>query len=288
MNISVLGPLRVRCGGVDITPTAGKQAQLLALLALHRQRVVPLTDIIRELWPEAVPRTANAAIHTYISKLRGGVAHAMPSADPKAVLVGTVGGYRMDLPDGAVDHERFDHLTDLGNQLIAGGDDVGASAHFREALGLWSGDPLGELRTGPLLELWKLNLKERRRTVLDRCVDTDLRLGRHQTLISELLVHASQNSSCEQVHFQLMLALHRSGRRIQALEVYRKLRRELIDRFGIEPSARLQALHQAILASDRSHPQGFTPTPIPHQRTPQPASAHSECLIQGRPPMVGV
>ncbi|NED81991.1 hypothetical protein G3I76_18080, partial [Streptomyces sp. SID11233] len=54
----------------------------------------------------------------------------------------------------------------------------------------------------------------------------------------------------ENLHAQCMLALHRSGRRWQALEVYKTLRGRLVEELGLEPSARVRKLHQAILAAD--------------------------------------
>src|SRR5262249_53977614 len=45
----------------------------------------------------------------------------------------------------------------------------------------------------------------------------------------------------------LMLALYRSGRQAEALDVYRQTRRRLVDELGIEPGPALQELEQAIL-----------------------------------------
>ena len=47
-----------------------------------------------------------------------------------------------------------------------------------------------------------------------------------------------------------MLALYRSGRQAEALEVYRQTRRLLVDELGIEPSPALHELEQAILHQD--------------------------------------
>lgn len=49
---------------------------------------------------------------------------------------------------------------------------------------------------------------------------------------------------------QLMTALHRSGGAWRALEAYQRLRVTLVDELGLEPSARLQRLHQAVLSAD--------------------------------------
>ena len=45
-------------------------------------------------------------------------------------------------------------------------------------------------------------------------------------------------------------ALYGAGRQAEALEVYRETRRLLVDELGIEPSAALQDLEQAILRQD--------------------------------------
>jgi branched-chain amino acid transport system substrate-binding protein len=47
-----------------------------------------------------------------------------------------------------------------------------------------------------------------------------------------------------------MLALYRSGRQAEALEVYRDGRRRLIDELGLEPGPELQAVERAILTQD--------------------------------------
>ncbi|MBC7269088.1 MAG: winged helix-turn-helix domain-containing protein, partial [Streptomyces sp.] len=50
MQIDVLGILDVRVNGVSVAPTAPKPRQVLALLALHADQVVPVAALIDELW----------------------------------------------------------------------------------------------------------------------------------------------------------------------------------------------------------------------------------------------
>jgi SARP family transcriptional regulator, regulator of embCAB operon len=52
------------------------------------------------------------------------------------------------------------------------------------------------------------------------------------------------------MHGHYMLALHRSGQRTRALAVYQRLRLAMTEELGLEPSAKLQRLQQAVLASD--------------------------------------
>jgi hypothetical protein len=62
-----------------------------------------------------------------------------------------------------------------------------------------------------------------------------------------------------------MLALYRSGRQAEALELYRQTRADLVERFGIEPGPELQKLQHAILRHD--------PVLDPDPRTPSPRAA---------------
>jgi len=45
-----------------------------------------------------------------------------------------------------------------------------------------------------------------------------------------------------------MIALHRGGRRWQALQAFSDLRQTLVNELGVEPSARLQSLQVAVLS----------------------------------------
>jgi DNA-binding SARP family transcriptional activator len=233
---------------VDITPRATKQAKLLALLALGQGRSVSPDECIEELWSGKPPRSANAAIHTYIRKLRHLISAAKPNVDPKSVIVTRFGGYQ--LASESIDAEEFERLADQGHRSASAGDCIHAADRFRKALALWRGPVLGGLPTGPLLAVRQRELEERRKAALDRCIALELTLGRHYELLGELIAYAADDRTHEQLHAQLMLALYRAGRRAQALEVYRDLRQELSNRLGLEPSPRVQALQRAILTSD--------------------------------------
>ena len=58
---------------------------------------------------------------------------------------------------------------------------------------------------------------------------------------------------------QLMLALYRSGRQADALEVYQRTRRSLDDELGIEPGPALRELERKILNQDESLGQAAAP-----------------------------
>src|SRR6266508_2352893 len=62
----------------------------------------------------------------------------------------------------------------------------------------------------------------------------------------------SENPLRERLQGQLMLALYRSGRQAEALQLYQRARHTLVDELGIEPGQALQRLEQAILQQDGS------------------------------------
>jgi DNA-binding SARP family transcriptional activator len=51
------------------------------------------------------------------------------------------------------------------------------------------------------------------------------------------------------MHARLMLALHRSGRTRDALEVYRGVRRHLLDELGCEPGVELREAQRCVLGA---------------------------------------
>ncbi|MPZ81260.1 MAG: tetratricopeptide repeat protein [Actinophytocola sp.] len=85
--------------------------------------------------------------------------------------------------------------------------------------------------------------------IMDR-VRLDLELGRHEEVVGELTALVGEHSLRERLHEYLMLALYRSGRQAEALEVCRRVRTTLVDELGIEPGERLQQLERSILNRD--------------------------------------
>jgi hypothetical protein len=85
---------------------------------------------------------------------------------------------------------------------------------------------------------------------LEQRIEADLALGRHALLVAELEQLAGEHPLRERFLAQLMLALYRSGRQPEALDVYHRARRLLVDELGIEPTASLRSLERSILSQD--------------------------------------
>ncbi|MEU9417984.1 AfsR/SARP family transcriptional regulator [Streptomyces sp. NPDC048272] len=251
MDIDVLGALAVRENGISITPTAPKPRQVLALLALHADQVVPVSALIEELWGGLPPRSARTTLQTYVLQLRALIATALEGGDgtrtPKDVLVTLPGGYLLSSGGGTSDVREFERLSGMGYRAVDAGDHPGGARLLREALALWSGPAFADVQGGVQLDMEIRRLEETRLCALDQRIEADLRLGRHRELLAELTVLVSRYRTHENLHGQFMLALHRSGRRGEALDVYQRLRTTLVRDLGLEPSGALRRLQRSIL-----------------------------------------
>ncbi|MFF3216039.1 BTAD domain-containing putative transcriptional regulator [Streptomyces sp. NPDC002886] len=266
MDIEVLGTLAVREHGVSLTPTAPKPRQVLALLALHADQVVPVSALIEELWAGAPPRSARTTLQTYVLQLRALIATALEQGasegdevpagrrTAKEVLVTLPGGYLLSSGEGTSDVREFDRLAGMGYRAMDTGDFPVAARLLREALALWSGPAFADVQGGIQLDMEIRRLEETRLCALDQRIEADLRIGRHRELVAELTVLVSRYRTHENLHGQFMLALHRSGRRGEALDVYQRLRATLVRELGLEPSAALRRLQRSILMASPEGP----------------------------------
>ena len=263
MDIEALGALTVRENGVAIVPTAPKPRQVLALLALHADQVVPVSSLIDELWGSEPPRSARTTLQTYVLQLRELIAVALQKDETeegtrrrgsKDVLVTLPGGYLLKSGKGVSDVREFERLAGMGYRSMDAEDYSGAARQLREGLSLWTGSALADVNTGAQLEMEVMRLEESRLCALDQRIEADLRLGRHRELLAELTVLTSRHRTHENLHAQFMLALYRSGRRGEALDVYHRLRTTLVRQLGLEPSARLRRLQHSILAATAEEP----------------------------------
>ncbi|CAL9655706.1 AfsR/SARP family transcriptional regulator [Streptomyces sp. Tu 3180] len=271
MKFTVLGPLTLRDGGdLRALPTAPKTRSLLALLLLHGGQPVPQDTCREELWPEEMPPTAVQSLHTRVLHLRQALA-AVPSAGSlraaKRILVTEPGGYALRLGESGLDLHDLEHRLRVARQAELVRDDRKLSFALRDALSLWRGPVLGDTPAGPRIQAHVTALEERRVTLLEKCVEAELRLGLHHELLPELRSLTVYFPTHENLHAQYMIALYRSGRVAQCLEAYRGLRDRLVTQIGIEPSPRLRELHAAVLAES---PELTAPGPGPVGRLSSP------------------
>jgi DNA-binding SARP family transcriptional activator len=225
----------------------GRARSLLGVLALRAGEVVSSDRLIDQLWGQAPPPTATKALHGLVSTLRK---RLQPPDDGKTppVLETRAPGYLLAIDRDQVDANRFRRLVAEATQAPV----ATKAAWLRHALGLWRGPALDEFAYEPFAQAAIAELEELRLAALEERLEADLALGRHAELVAELEGLVAEHPLRERLRAQLMLALYRCGRQVDALELYRVTRELLVDELGIEPGPALQRLEQAILAQDPS------------------------------------
>ena len=248
MELRILGPFEV-CddAGTEVKIPAGRERALLAVLALRRGEVVSIDALVDALWGERPPSTAAKAVQGYVSHLRR-LLEAGGAADD--VIVTQHPGYALRIDAAQVDAARFERLAHEGRRALEDDDPSAALELLDEALALWRGSVLAEFAFEEFAQREIQRLDELRLAAIEDRTDSLLALGRHSELVSELGTLVEANPLRERLRGQLMLALYRTGRQADALDVYRKGRRLLAQDLGLDPGSELQRLEKAILAHD--------------------------------------
>jgi DNA-binding SARP family transcriptional activator/tetratricopeptide (TPR) repeat protein len=248
VEFRILGPMEVLDGDRYVPLPRGRGRALLALLVLRAGEVVSTDRLIDWLWGETPPPTARTALQGFVSTLRKRMEPARSAGEAPAVLKTRPPGYVLAVDRGQVDAHRFRRLL----EEAAGAPAPERAAKLRSALGLWRGPALADFAYEPFAQTEIAVLEDLRIAVIEERIDADLALGRHAELIGELEGLIAEQPLRERLRGQFMLALYRSGRQAEALEVYRTTRRVLVEELGIEPGPALQRLKQAILRQDAS------------------------------------
>ncbi|MFI9450801.1 BTAD domain-containing putative transcriptional regulator [Amycolatopsis sp. NPDC052450] len=222
-------------------PLGPPQARrIFALLLLHAGKPVSRDKIIDELWGDTPPRSAKTQVHGLISGLR----RALRSPCGRHPILTKGASYVLDAEPGETDACHFTELTAKGRELLAAQRFRDAEERFGEALALWRGPVLAGVPVAPeVVAHWD----DLRFAAVEDRTEAALGLGEHDRLVPGLRDVLAISPFRERACSQLMTALTRAGRGTEALDVYRKWRRRLIDELGTEPSPSLRALHEEIL-----------------------------------------
>jgi DNA-binding SARP family transcriptional activator/tetratricopeptide (TPR) repeat protein len=242
VDFRVLGPLHVSSEGRPLNLGGHRQKELVCLLLLHANEVISAEQIIDVLWGEAAPITSRKALQVYVSRLRQLLgAEVLETRGP---------GYLMRIQDGELDAQRFERLVAQGKHALATREPGRAAALLRGALALWRGPALADVVDEPFARAEAGRLEELRLTCVEERIEADLALGRHADLVGELEVLVDHHPYRERLSGRLMLALYRSGRQAEAMDVYRRSRDRLVNELGIEPGPELGSLANRVLNQD--------------------------------------
>ncbi len=284
VRVHVLGTTRV--SGADPTGEAParevgarKPRAVLAALALTPGRPVTLDAVTDLVWDGSPPRAARAALHAYVSGLRAALGGG--DRDRAGSLIRTTDhGYLLAVAAEDVDAHAFAQQVDgcvrtLGPVLarVAGGaagrtaplpgrDEVGAAVERLEtAEGWWAGSPYADLPDHPDVTAERTGLLRRRAAGQHARAAALLALGDHAAALSWTAGETLAQPLSEPVWALHALALHRSGRQVEALQTVRTLRRALVEELGLDPTTEVQELEQALLRQDETLREPLLPPP---------------------------
>ncbi|MBB4985927.1 ATP-binding protein [Streptomyces nymphaeiformis] len=260
MIFHLLGPLAMADATGAPVPAVGgpKVRALLARLLLDAGRTVPVERLVDGLYGDEPPAGAQGALQAQVSRLR----RTLP---PGVTVEFSPAGYRLAVGDPAADVDalRFEALA--GEGARAGGDPARAAGLLREALGLWRGPALADVRDAPFAAAQAARLEALRLDVVEEWAAAELAVGGDLTgLVRELEESVREQPLRERLRGLQMRALGATGRQAEALAVYEEVRAALAEELGADPSPELSAVHLEVLRGgpatrDRSVP----PLPAP-------------------------
>jgi DNA-binding SARP family transcriptional activator/Tfp pilus assembly protein PilF len=238
--VRLLGPVDVLVDGTIWHVRGLRRKAVLAALALHAGEIVSTKRLIEFVWDNEAPRTAATTLRSHLSDLRRLLDNRIP-------LLARPPGYLLDIGDGATDVQTARRLIGQAAQSLKASE---REALLRKAIALWRDRPLADLSELGSFEPSAHQLRELLLQAHQLLIDTRLDMGQHNELIPELESLSQSYPLHEPIHAKLMLALYRTGRQGDALEIYHRLRRALDHDLGLGPSRQLSDLETAILRQD--------------------------------------
>ncbi|MGW5161558.1 BTAD domain-containing putative transcriptional regulator, partial [Nonomuraea wenchangensis] len=259
MDFAILGPVQVTDARRPVR-LAAKARAVLGVFLLHPNTVLTRDRLITSVWDDP-PRSALPNLQTYLTALRRA-----------AIEVETVPhGYRLCLGPDRLDALAFEEAVREARLEAARGEPATANRLFARALALWRGRPAEDVTLAATVQARIAELEERRESARLGWIDVRLRLGLYDELVGELTALVEAAPLNERLWHRLMLALHRAGRRAEALEAYRRARSVLVAELALEPGQELRELHAAVLDDG--------PVPAPELETVREPAWTGICLL---------
>ncbi len=241
--IKLFGRLELSTG--EKVPTASLPRKLFVVLALGAGTILRPLELCQGMWGKDVPSKAEETLQTYIFKLR-----RVDCLRELIVCYPSV-GYSLQIDRQEIDLNRFTDGIQEAECLLNNKQFEAAQKEVNSVRSIMArGSFLSDVdNSSPKL----INASE---WVDDNCLKLNLmeyqiafERDQHLEVLESLLADFRDNPTREDVAALAMMALARACRRPQALAIYEKLRYELREQLGLDPSAQLQQLLQLILNS---------------------------------------
>ncbi|MFE7274091.1 BTAD domain-containing putative transcriptional regulator [Streptomyces sp. NPDC057623] len=240
----VLGPVTAwDAAGNAIDLKGPRHRSVLARLLVARGRVVPVSRLVDDLWTDDRPADAVGAVRTFVAALRRALEPGRPPRTPARLLVTDGPGYALRTAKDTVDAWRFEDSVGAAVTLPP----REATVRLDEALGWWRGPAYAQFAEQAWARTESRRLTELRLHAVELRAETLLALGLADRAAADLRAHAAEHPWRENAWRLLALALYRTGRQADALDVLRRARALLAGELGIDPGPGLRSLEADIL-----------------------------------------
>ncbi|WP_093717482.1 BTAD domain-containing putative transcriptional regulator [Actinacidiphila alni] len=243
MHFRLLGRLELATGDDVLALPGALSRAIVGRLLLARGAVVQRDVLVDELWEDREAKDPVNALQVQVAKLR----QALAAQGEEDRLLFRHGGYQLPLrPQDDLDVIDFEAALRDGRRHLADGAHGEAERSLRRGLALWRGPALEDIDGRPF-DAERVRLHDLRLSAEEDAATAGLELGRAEELVPELQALVARAPLRERARGRLMLALYRTGRQAEAMEVYEAGRRVLDAELGVAPSPELRALHASML-----------------------------------------
>jgi DNA-binding SARP family transcriptional activator len=246
VKVLVLGPVELHGSGRALPLGTPKQKTALVLLLVRAGTIVPVDDLVAELWENDPPPSAVANVRMYANNLR----RLLMTQSGAPILARIGDGYRLMVDPAGFDLAVFRRLTGEAREAYARGDLTGAVARFDGALAQWRGSPAAGVPAGRSLAAWRVAVQEERLSAVEDRAEALLGLNAHSVVSSQIAEVLSVEPLRERSHAMLIRARYQAGDVAGALAAYDAARRLLAEELGVEPGDELTRLQRAVLNRD--------------------------------------
>lgn len=257
MLFTILGPTTLRVGTRSADLGALKQRALLTVLLLNVARPVSVETLVKVLWPDRERVSARKNLQVQICRMR----KALVNSGVQFRVRREGDAYRLDLDSDLVDYHRFSRLTAAGRAANSAGDHLRAKRLLSEAIGLWGGIPLADVRGEWGTEKRSVMVANDLLRAYYALFEAQLRLSEHVEVLQQLVPLIEQHPLDETLARFRMLAMEGVGDRNGATAYYMRFRRLLHNEYGSPPALELERLYSRMLEAPHAGVRDDAPKP---------------------------
>lgn len=247
VEVGILGSIQATVDGRKVDLGGPRQQALLAALASRVGRTVANDVLVDAIWDGDPPDAAATTFRSYVARLRRAFDRA--GVEGSTVVLTDSAGYRLD--DAVeVDADRFEAEVARAQEHLARGELADAVRFTGDALGRWQGPAFGRFSDRVWAVPMAVRLEELRLGAMELRARALLDADRVPQAVALLEEFVAAEPYRETVVRLQALALYRTGRDADAMQVIRDFRSRLADAHGLDPSEQLSELESMILNRD--------------------------------------